>query len=70
MLAVALASCSILFSRAGRKITSPNPFPVLEVDSLPPPRNVDKTREAEPDQGYFPLDDSLIREGCPNILST
>jgi hypothetical protein len=42
----------------------------LEVDSLPPPRNVDKTREAEPDQGYFPLDDSLIREGCPNILST
>jgi hypothetical protein len=23
-----------------------------------------------PDQGYFPLEDSRINDGCPNILST
>lgn len=68
MLAVALARCSILFCREGCKITSPNPFPFLDADSLP--RNVDITREREPDQGYLPLDDSRIKDGCPNILST
>lgn len=27
-------------------------------------------REKKPDQGYFPLDDSLIRDGWPNMRST
>lgn len=68
VLAVALARCSILFCREGCKITSPNPFPFLIAD--PFPRSVDNARETEPDQGYFPLEDSRIKDGCPNILST
>jgi len=68
VLAVEVARCSILFASGGCKITSPNLFPFLEADSLP--RNVDITRESEPDQGYLPLDDSRINDGCPNILST
>ena len=72
VLAVALASCSTLFWREGLRITSPKPFsffPLLfpwiilfDVEL--------KARAKKPDQGYFPRDDSLMRDGWPKIRST
>jgi hypothetical protein len=53
-------------------MTSPKPFPLFAgLFSLV--RFLDAelmAREKKPDQGYFPLDDSLIRDGCPKMRST